>query len=80
MERWALREARNRLSEVVRKAREHGPQMITLHGRDAVVIVDASEYQKIKKSPRGTLAEFFQRSPLSGVQLGETRGDGRVEL
>jgi prevent-host-death family protein len=77
VERWPLREAKNRLSEVVRKAREQGPQMITLRGRDAVVILDAGEHHKIK-APRGTLAEFFQRSPLSEVQL-ETRGDGRVE-
>ncbi|MGH8720224.1 MAG: type II toxin-antitoxin system Phd/YefM family antitoxin [Burkholderiales bacterium] len=73
MDRWQLQEAKNRLSEIVRKAQEQGPQVITLHGNDAVVVVAAEEYRKIKKRPRGTLAEFFQRSPLAGVELDVTR-------
>jgi prevent-host-death family protein len=41
MVRWQIQEAKNTLSELVRKARNEGPQMITLHGRDAVVVVSA---------------------------------------
>ena len=37
--KWQLQEAKNRLSEVVRKAQHEGPQTITLHGRDAAVVV-----------------------------------------
>ena len=35
--KWQLQEAQDRLSEVVRRAREEGPQTITLQGDDAVV-------------------------------------------
>jgi prevent-host-death family protein len=38
--KWSLQEAKNNLSEVVRRPRQQGPQMITLHGADAVVVVD----------------------------------------
>ena len=71
--KWQLQEAKNRLSEVVRKAREEGPQTITLHGVDAVVVVDAEEYNKLARKPRGTLVEFFRKSPLAGVRLNISR-------
>ena len=65
---WQLQEAKNRLSEVVRKAREDGPQIITVHGTDAVVVVGADQYRKLSRR-KGTLVEFFRRSPLVGVDL-----------
>ena len=71
--KWQLQEAKNRLSEVVRKAREEGPQTITLHGDDAVVVIDAEEYHKLAHKPRGTLVEFFRKSPLTGVRLNISR-------
>ena len=71
-DRWQLQEAKNRLSELVRKAREDGPQVITVHGTDAVVVVTAEQFRKL--SPRkGTLLEFFRHSPLVGVEFDITR-------
>jgi prevent-host-death family protein len=69
MTRWQLQEAKNHLSEVVRKARDEGPQVITLHGSDAVVVVAANEYQQLARRRRGTLMEFFRTSPLAKVSL-----------
>ena len=68
MIKWQLQDAKNRFSELVRKAREEGPQVITLHGRDAVVVVSANEYGKLSR-PRGNLVDFFRKSPLVGVEL-----------
>ena len=68
MIRWRLHDAKNRLSELVRKAREEGPQVITLRGRDAVVVVSANEFGKLSR-PRGSLVDFFRKSPLAGVKL-----------
>ena len=70
--KWQLQEAKNHLSEVVRKARSEGPQVITLHGEDAAVVVSAKDYKKIAK-PKGSLVEFFRASPLVGVDLDVTR-------
>jgi antitoxin Phd len=67
-DRWQLQEAKNRLSEVVRKAREDGPQVITVHGTDAVVVVSTDQFRRLSKR-KGTLTEFFRRSPLVGVDL-----------
>lgn len=68
MFKWQLQEAKNRLSELVRKARQEGPQVITLHGRDAAVVVSAREYQRIAR-PKGNLVEFVRKSPLAGAAL-----------
>ena len=71
-DRWQLQEAKNRLSELVRKAREEGPQVITVHGKDAAVIVSADHYRKLHRR-KGSLVEFFQKSPLVGVGLDPSR-------
>ena len=82
MIKWQLQDAKNRFSELVRKAREEGPQVITLHGRDAVVVVSAKEYGKLSR-PRGNLVDFFRKSPLVGAELDlvRSRDTGRrIEL
>jgi prevent-host-death family protein len=78
MIRWQLQDAKNRLSELVRKAREEGPQVITLRGRDAVVVVSAREFGKLSR-PRGSLVDFFRKSPLVAVKLAldRSRDTGR---
>ena len=83
MNTWQLQEAKNRLSEVVRKASDEGPQVITLRGDDAVVVVAADEYARITSKPKDTLVDFLRKSPLSGVALDlkRSRDTGRrVEL
>ncbi|MCE9641708.1 MAG: type II toxin-antitoxin system Phd/YefM family antitoxin [Betaproteobacteria bacterium] len=69
---WQLQEAKNRLSEVLRKARSEGPQVITLHGTAAAVVVSTQDYNKMSK-PKGKLVDFFRGSPLVGVKLTFTR-------
>jgi len=65
---WQLQEAKNRFSEVVNKAINEGPQTVTRHGEEVVVILSKAEYNQLKKSQTG-LVEFFRQSPLVGVDL-----------
>jgi prevent-host-death family protein len=67
-DRWQLQEAKNRLSELVRKARDEGPQVITVHGADAAVVVSAEQYARLSRR-KGTLVDFFRKSPLVGEEL-----------
>ena len=66
--KWQLQEAKNRFSEVVRKATEEGPQTVTKHGKDSVVVLSAEDYRKLEQ-PKTSLFEFFQKSPLSEVEI-----------
>jgi prevent-host-death family protein len=42
---WQVQEAKQRFSEVLRRAKDEGPQIITKHGEEIAVIVDMSEYR-----------------------------------
>jgi len=48
---WTLADAKAHLSEVVESALTKGPQVITRHGRKAVVVVAAEEWER--KTRRG---------------------------
>jgi prevent-host-death family protein len=39
--RWLLQDAKARFSELVRRVRSEGPQRVTVHGRDEVVVISA---------------------------------------
>jgi prevent-host-death family protein len=73
MKKWQLQEAKNRLSEVVRRAAEEGPQIITLRGDDAVLVIGIEEYRKLVGRSKGDLVEFFRKSPLAKVKLDLSR-------
>ena len=69
-ERWRLQDAKARFSEVVKRAREHGPQRVTLHGTDAVVIVSAESYDRARERHTGRrLVEALAASPLGDIML-----------
>ncbi len=81
--RWQLQQAKNRFSEVVERALKEGPQTVTRHGKDAVVIVAAEDFQRtsaVAGKPSQSLAEFLLQSPLRGSQLRirRSRDTGRL--
>ena len=65
---WQLQEAKNKFSRLVEKAQKDGPQIVTKHGREAVVVLSFEEYQKMV-APQCDLIEFFAKSPLKGVTI-----------
>lgn len=76
---WALQDAKARFSELVRRARTEGPQRITVHGREEVVVVSVEEYRRAKGQPTGeVLVKLLQDSPLAGVSLDRSRADAPV--
>ena len=76
--KWTIAEAKAKLSRVIEQAQSHGPQTLTKHGRAAVVVVSAAEWER-KTKRTGTLAEFFAASPLreSGVEIERRRDPAR---
>ncbi len=65
---WQLQEAKNKFSQVVNEALNKGPQVVTRRGKEIVVILSKEDYGRLKKSQSGVV-EFFQSSPLVGVEL-----------
>ncbi len=50
MQDWQLQDAKNRFSEVVKRARDEGPQTVTVHGQRAAVVVSAHEFDALTKT------------------------------
>jgi prevent-host-death family protein len=68
--RWRLQDAKARFSELVRLAHSEGPQHVTLHGRDAVVVVDADEFLRLKGERSGQLlVDALQASPHRRLEI-----------
>ena len=44
---WQLQEAKNRFSEVVQRARKEGPQVVTLRGERAAIVISAKAYDEL---------------------------------
>ncbi|WP_428490701.1 type II toxin-antitoxin system Phd/YefM family antitoxin [Rhodopila sp.] len=51
MQDWQLQDAKNRFSEVVKRARDDGPQTVTVHGQRAAVVVSAREFDTLSNPP-----------------------------
>ncbi|HEX3424050.1 MAG TPA: type II toxin-antitoxin system Phd/YefM family antitoxin [Sphingomicrobium sp.] len=78
-ETWTVAQAKAKLSEVIDKARHQGPQLVTRNGKDAVVVVDAGQWERIQnREKRGSFADFLLSSPLRGSGLKTTRLPGGV--
>jgi prevent-host-death family protein len=68
--RWLLRDAKARFSELVRRVRTEGPQHVTVHGRDEVVVIAAEEFRRLKGDVTGAaLVDAIQASPYRDVEL-----------
>jgi len=65
---WQLQEAKNKFSELVEKAQSEGPQFVTKHGKESVVVLSVEDYQRIAE-PKSNLFQFIQSSPLSNMAI-----------
>jgi antitoxin Phd len=69
--RWQLQTAKAQFSEVFRRARSEGPQWVTRQDKEAVVVLPAEEFERLKARARQpqSLVEFFARSPLAKADI-----------
>ena len=73
---WSVQDAKNRFSEVV-EAAQHRPQTVTKHGKPAVVVVAANEYERLRrlehmKAP--SFAELLLAMPSDGKEFERLEG------
>jgi prevent-host-death family protein len=71
---WPLQDAKARFSELVRRVRSEGPQHVTVHGRDEVVVIAAEEYRRLKGDLTGqALVAAMQGSPYRDLDIAPER-------
>ncbi len=67
---WLLQDAKARFSELVRRVRSEGPQHVTVHGRDEVVVISAEEFCRLKGERSGEiLIAAMQASPSRDIDI-----------
>jgi antitoxin Phd len=49
MAKWQVQEAKAKFSELMVKAEEDGPQVITSHGKERVVMISTADYDRLSK-------------------------------
>lgn len=72
---WQLQTAKARFSELFRRARTEGPQVVTRQGKEQVVVLPAEQFAQLTKRVRQpkSLVKFFAESPLAHVKLDLSR-------
>lgn len=80
--RWKLEDAKARFSEVVRHAREEGPQRVSVRGHDAVVVMSVEEFERlVPEKSRLPFLDFMESLHFGGLDLEREVDRGRdVEL
>jgi prevent-host-death family protein len=62
MTEWKLLQAKARLSELQQRARDEGPQVVTLHGEPAAVVLSVAAYERLVQS-KPSFVEFLLSGP-----------------
>jgi prevent-host-death family protein len=78
---WLLQDAKARFSELVRRVRSEGPQRVTVHGRDEVVVISAEEFRRLKGDLTGeALIVAMQASPHRDIDIEPRRRRTRMPV
>ncbi len=54
---WSVQDAKNQFSAVV-EAAKRAPQTVTKHGKPAVVVVDAADYERLRQLEKAEAPSF----------------------
>lgn len=77
---WQVQQAKQRFSELVRRTLEDGPQVVTRHGEDVVVVIAARDFRRagVGADPPD-FAEFLLSAPdLRALELDRPRSMPRM--
>ncbi len=71
---WLLQDAKARFSELVRRVHSDGPQHVTVHGRDEVVVMAVEEFRRLQGHRSGqSLIDALQASPYRDMEIEPAR-------
>jgi|SRR5579863_2990697 antitoxin Phd len=77
--RWKLEDAKARFSEVVRLAATAGPQLVTVRGKEAAVILAPEKYRQLLPAPPAhvPLHRFLRDLGLRAIDVEREYDPGR---
>jgi prevent-host-death family protein len=60
---WQVQEAKQRFSELVQRALDEGPQIVTRHGKQTVAVLSIDEYRRLEGAPPLDFKQFLLSGP-----------------
>lgn len=60
---WQLQDAKNQFSKLVQNARTQGPQIVTVRGERAAVVLSTADYDALR-AKRPTLVDHLLSGPV----------------
>ena len=76
---WGLGDAKAQFGKVVRLAASGRPQKVTVHGKDAVVVVSIDEFRRLRALGTAPgLHELLSSSPLNRLEFDRESVSGPV--
>ena len=74
---WQVQTAKQRFSELVERAVDEGPQIVTKHGRETVVVLEIGEYRRLLGVPMD-FKEFLMTMPrIDDLEIERSKDLGR---
>lgn len=70
---WQLQEAKQKFSQLVRRALKDGPQMVTRHGEEVVVVVAAKEFHRMTGKRPDLKEVLLSGPPLDDLEIERSR-------
>ena len=67
--RWPVQDAKQRFSELLRRAHSDGPQIVTRHGEEVAVIIDAVEFHRLTGEQTDFKDYLRTGPPLDDLEL-----------
>ena len=76
---WQLQEAKSNLSQLVKQAANGDTQVVTVHGKPAVVVIAAAEYARLTRH-EGKLSDVLLQPSLAAddLDISRSRDTGRI--
>ncbi|MGI8679644.1 MAG: type II toxin-antitoxin system Phd/YefM family antitoxin [Jatrophihabitans sp.] len=74
---WQVQEAKQRFSELLRRAGSDGPQIVTKHGEEVAVVINFAEYRKLSGHTYGSFnAALLDMPKVESPDVFERRREG----
>lgn len=74
---WQVQSAKQRFSELVTRAVSEGPQIVTKHGREAVVVLEIGEYRRLVGVPLDFKEFLMTMPPIHDLEIERSTDMGR---
>jgi len=80
MATWQLQKAKTHLSELIEKAQENGPQIITRHGAERAVVLSMEKYRELTEEEPDFLEYLLSGPKFDDFEIEREYDTGREVL